>query len=1027
MIASKFYYSEGGDPEVWTEEPNLQSFVYEEPILKPRSLRVVVADPKNQRQPIYSALRRVKLVERESEKPIFIGRVEVCEPNFSNELGQTLEITALDYMSDLTRRNLDSDYSSYIYASDVTAQIITDYVFSGNISTDGIENSAVAFEKGLDFRKLNKSSLEGIFRLASADKWDAAPSGYGYDYYLGNNQIFYYQKRGKYIGVNAETEAGYQGGSNPALYGLTIALEEQAGDQKRLIFGDYAFAREHPKELVTRVVVHYFKAIFDEEGNQTGREARTVTKINPEVENALHIISEKHIRLDEEITDIGAEDRAAAYLKQYSHSEAIPKGKCKISGYPQFIYEGVRYFVRASHLVYIHCSNVPLVDETDMLVTKIVYREPECISELELLAKDEAFEDVRFSIGDYLVENERKLGVGFQQQPSFSQYSIAPNILWQACQPYVCDIEFPSANQDWNSVSWQAGTITFADKTTLSIEAGNLELPSPHPYFLYFITGNHSLRSTQDFGETLAGNKGLVAMVQQGPATDQKALILPAKGKSPLLNALVLCANLILAEHIRAGEIVIGGMDGKVTDHRQRLLIYYGTPKGVKPNGQGDGLWDDDLAGSFFAQWDYIVFGSGLEDPGNEFHQSTINIISKIHSDNIMAEVFGYIPLGLVTEGSATFTQGSDQVVGSGTHWLAWGESYMVGKSIKSVNDDSAWYKITAVADDTHLTIETNYAEAGGEGHSYIIEYTETQLKAKIDQWAAMGVNGVLLDEAGWDYEVTRARLNEIVDHCHEKSRKALVNAWEPDDVMGNEYNEQYNPNQTPTKMDYRDYYLSESFLVNTGAYTNNYMTPYMFKTKHDKLVAYRKSLRVKMLGIGVVEFNLFSDAETEHFFRMVEAGACIYCLDGYGVSAYRYSAAAPLSDVAYAFSWWKDYYRFYTLDANYQLDAAWREFKKLDMGITLHITGYWVANKEYTAEYDWVVPTDYEGLSYECTTGGTSGATEPTWPTDPGETVTDGTVVWTCRAVKTFWCEREPNSEWILKDLDKLPDGDAY
>ena len=35
-------------------------------------------------------------------------------------------------------------------------------------------------------------------------------------------------------------------------------------------------------------------------------------------------------------------------------------------------------------------------------------------------------------------------------------------------------------------------------------------------------------------------------------------------------------------------------------------------------------------------------------------------------------------------------------------------------------------------------------------------------------------------------------------------------------------------------------------------------------------------------------------------------------------------------------------------------------------------------------------------GLVFECTTAGTSGSSEPTWPTDISNTVTDNTVVWT-------------------------------
>ena len=39
-------------------------------------------------------------------------------------------------------------------------------------------------------------------------------------------------------------------------------------------------------------------------------------------------------------------------------------------------------------------------------------------------------------------------------------------------------------------------------------------------------------------------------------------------------------------------------------------------------------------------------------------------------------------------------------------------------------------------------------------------------------------------------------------------------------------------------------------------------------------------------------------------------------------------------------------------------------------------------------------------GLYFQCSTAGTSGSSEPTWDTTPGNTTNDGTVVWTCYAL---------------------------
>ena len=63
-----------------------------------------------------------------------------------------------------------------------------------------------------------------------------------------------------------------------------------------------------------------------------------------------------------------------------------------------------------------------------------------------------------------------------------------------------------------------------------------------------------------------------------------------------------------------------------------------------------------------------------------------------------------------------------------------------------------------------------------------------------------------------------------------------------------------------------------------------------------------------------------------------------------------------------------------------------------------------WVLSTAYTparsatAVGQVIRPTVHNGYVYELTTAGTSDTTEPTFPTNPGDSVTDGTAVWTCR-----------------------------
>lgn len=312
-----------------------------------------------------------------------------------------------------------------------------------------------------------------------------------------------------------------------------------------------------------------------------------------------------------------------------------------------------------------------------------------------------------------------------------------------------------------------------------------------------------------------------------------------------------------------------------------KLMIFYGVPQGV------NSIFDDNQAAQIFSKYDYVVFGAGLEDPGNTYHASTVNIINIMRGLNPQVKVFGYVDIGVSTG-----------------------------------------------------------------------NFTIPQMQTMVDQWVTTGIDGIFFDVAGYDFLVPRSRLNTMVDYVHAQNMGAFVNSFNPDDVMSSAVDPTFNPSGTPTKMDYRDFYLLESWVCNTDAYTGNNGFAIMFdiKTRADKARAYRLSLGVRIMTTNIVNVTSTSRADTERFFKMVEGMSIIFGIDGYGIASSTYGSFGPdAQKLNLTPQYSTNFPRIFSPYAPYTINGSFTEVTQWNTGITVHL--------DYlTATYFYLFPENVYG-----------------------------------------------------------------
>lgn len=200
--------------------------------------------------------------------------------------------------------------------------------------------------------------------------------------------------------------------------------------------------------------------------------------------------------------------------------------------------------------------------------------------------------------------------------------------------------------------------------------------------------------------------------------------------------------------------------------------------------------------------------------------------------------------------------------------------------------------------------------------------------KTKVDQWNTLGVHGIFIDEAGYDYGKTRAEFNEMVDYVHGKTTSKLVfaNAWNTDHILGTANdvsypNTTYNSGLVESKLTSTDWILLESFPVNTTAYSGNagYESRTDWTARGSKAISLRSTYNVNFAASGIINND---NASGQTLFNFLFISSLMWSLEACGSSDTSYASSSA------AVTLWtrpdvKDMGVVWTLNASVQQDTG--------------------------------------------------------------------------------------------------------
>jgi hypothetical protein len=168
------------------------------------------------------------------------------------------------------------------------------------------------------------------------------------------------------------------------------------------------------------------------------------------------------------------------------------------------------------------------------------------------------------------------------------------------------------------------------------------------------------------------------------------------------------------------------------------------------------------------------------------------------------------------------------------------------------------------------------YVDLGSSQH-----LTVPELQRRTGLWAAMGVKGIFVDEAGYDFGVTRARQNDIVQHIHALGLAAFLNAYNPDDLFSDAKVPLTtagggNPDGVHSLLGRGDLFLLESFQIVNGRYED----PLKWINRTRRAASYRSASHTSVFAVTTsASPEPFTAAQLQYAWW----SALLWDMDGFG------------------------------------------------------------------------------------------------------------------------------------------------